>query len=122
MHLVSWVHGVIVKILLATTIRHASTRTVGAMASAPLEELARRLDHSWVRHLQPDPETEKFKPNQSSRQVQGRPHFALARLADMMRWGVCFPHVAGEIRALRDCSAHSTSGAKACHPFQGNGR
>ena len=32
--------------------------------------LAQRADHSWTRHLTPDPETERRAPNRSSREVK----------------------------------------------------
>eukprot|EP00927_Polykrikos_kofoidii_P020465 TRINITY_DN19711_c0_g1_i1.p1 TRINITY_DN19711_c0_g1~~TRINITY_DN19711_c0_g1_i1.p1 ORF type:complete len:582 (-),score=109.03 TRINITY_DN19711_c0_g1_i1:204-1949(-) len=37
---------------------------------APLENLARHADHSWLQKLVPDPETEKYAPNKESRQVR----------------------------------------------------
>ena len=40
--------------------------------------LADRADHSWTRHLVPDPETARFAPNRSSREVKSG-HFVRVR-------------------------------------------
>ena len=35
-----------------------------------LEQLAKNADHSWLQHLNADPETDKYAPNKESRQVR----------------------------------------------------
>ena len=44
--------------------------------------LADRADHSWTRHLVPDPETERRAPNRSSREVKSG-HFVRVRPAPL---------------------------------------
>eukprot|EP00238_Polyblepharides_amylifera_P009021 CAMPEP_0196584756 /NCGR_PEP_ID=MMETSP1081-20130531/48356_1 /TAXON_ID=36882 /ORGANISM="Pyramimonas amylifera, Strain CCMP720" /LENGTH=618 /DNA_ID=CAMNT_0041906083 /DNA_START=228 /DNA_END=2085 /DNA_ORIENTATION=+ len=43
-----------------------------------LDDLSAAADHSWLRDLSPDPETEKYEPNHSSRQVRSG-HYVLVR-------------------------------------------
>jgi uncharacterized protein YdiU (UPF0061 family) len=40
--------------------------------------LGARADHSWIRHLTPDPETERYAPNRSSREVKSG-HYVLVK-------------------------------------------
>ena len=47
-----------------------SGRASGTLPSqGSLEQFGSRSDPSWTNQLQPDPETEKYAPNKSSRQV-----------------------------------------------------
>mmetsp|Transcript_44560 Transcript_44560/g.72670 ORF Transcript_44560/g.72670 Transcript_44560/m.72670 type:complete len:628 (+) Transcript_44560:259-2142(+) len=57
----------------------ATGRASGTLPSqGSLEQFGSRSDPSWTNQLQPDPETEKYAPNKSSRQVKSG-HYVLVK-------------------------------------------
>ena len=94
-----------------------SSPDAAAMASAmdpsdgpSVLALAQRADHSWTRHLTPDPETERRAPNRSSREVKSghfvrvkptplrNPRVALYSTAMVTNLGIAEDDVVGSSR------------------------
>ena len=98
--------------LMASSSTTSYARAMASAATGTLQDLGARADHSWLRHLAPDPESAAQQPNKTPREVKSGHWVPVLPTPLPQPQLVLYSHATASELGLSDAACESTEFAR----------